>query len=118
MAQQIIALLLIAFFIFRLFRQKQADLITISEFYLWLVFWLLSGGAILFIKQIDRLVAYLGFSGSGINVLLYLAVLALFYLVFRLRLSLAKLDRDLSELNRQLTLNQAGSNADQADSEK
>lgn len=104
MAQQIIALILIVFFLLRLLKQKKDRSIGPTEFYLWLTFWLLAGVAIVLIKQIDNLVAYLGFSGSGINVLLYLSVLALFYLIFRLRLSLAKLDRDLSELNRHISL--------------
>lgn len=106
MFQQIIAIIIIAFFIFRLFNQKKNKEITPNEFLLWLSFWLMSGLAVIFIKQIDKLVAYLGFSGSGINFLIYLAVLALFYLAFRLRLSLAKLDRQLTELSRQITLNE------------
>lgn len=105
MIQQLFAGLIIAFFIFRLFSQKNKKEITTNEFGLWLSFWILAALAIIFIKQIDGLVAYLGFSGSGINFLIYLAVLALFYLVFRLRLSLAKLDRSLTELTRQISLN-------------
>lgn len=105
MLQQIIAIIIILFFIIRLFNQKKKKAITINEFSLWLIFWLLAAGAIVFLKQIDRLVHILGFSGSGINFLIYLAVLALFYLVFRLRLSLAKLDRNLTEVARQVALN-------------
>ena len=105
MLQQILAIIIIAFFIFRLLAQKQKQEITASEFFLWLTFWLLAGLAVIFIKQIDQLVAYLGFSGSGINFLIYLAVLALFYLVFRLRLTLAKTDQELTKLARQITLN-------------
>lgn len=104
MTQQIIALLLIIFFLARLLKQKKNKVIGAVEFYIWMTFWLLAGGAIILIKQVDRLVAYLGFSGSGINVLIYLSVLSLFYLVFRLRLSIAKLDRDLTELNRHIAL--------------
>jgi len=104
MLQQIIALVIILFFILRLFFQKHRKEIKINEFSLWLIFWLVAAAAIIFIKQIDWLVHYFGFSGSGINFLIYLAVLALFYLVFRLRLSLAKLDKNLTDLARQLAL--------------
>lgn len=104
MWQQIIAVIIILFFIFRLFSQKRRHEINRNEFSLWLAFWIVAGGAIIFIKQIDRLVAFLGFTASGINFLIYLAVLGLFYLVFRLRLNLAKLDRNLTEINRQLAL--------------
>lgn len=106
MWQQIIAVIIILFFILRLFGQKNKKEIGGNEFFLWLIFWLLAGAAIIFLKQIDRLVAFFGFSGSGINFLIYLAVLALFYLVFRLHLTIAKLDRNLTEINRQLALNE------------
>lgn len=105
MLQQLLAGLIIAFIIFRLFKQKKKKEITPNEFAIWLSFWMIAALAVIFIKQIDNLVAYLGFSGSGINFLIYLAVLVLFYLVFRLRLSIAKLDRSLTDLTRQITLN-------------
>ena len=92
MMQQIIALALIAFFIWRLSVQKKKQQINKNEFVFWLFFWLLAAIAVIFIRQIDSLVELLGFSGSGINFLLYLAVLLLFYFVFRMRLNLAKMD--------------------------
>lgn len=104
MLQQIIAIIIIMFFLVRLTGQKRKKTITANEFSLWLIFWLLAAAAIVFIKQIDSLVHFLGFSGSGINFLIYLAVLALFYLIFRLRLTVAKLDRNLTEIARQITL--------------
>ncbi len=104
MLQQIIAIFIIFFFVFRLIAQKKKNLISRNEFSLWLAFWSLAAGAIIFIKQIDRLVASLGFSGSGINFLIYISVLALFYLIFRLRLDLAKMDRNLTDIVRQITL--------------
>ncbi|MFA7087751.1 MAG: DUF2304 domain-containing protein [Patescibacteria group bacterium] len=104
MLQQIIALIIIGFFIIRLLRQKKKKQLSGNEFILWLFFWLIAALAIIFIKQIDRTVAWLGFSGSGINFLIYLAVLVLFYLIFRLRLNIAKMDKGLTELTRLITL--------------
>ena len=56
------------------------------------------------IKQIDQFVSWLGFSGAAINFLLYLVVLALIYQVFQMSLKIAKLDKNLSEINQALTL--------------
>jgi len=105
MLQQIIAIIIILFFVFGLYQQKQKKEISNNEFYLWLFFWLVAMAAIVFIKQIDSLVHFLGFSGSGINFLIYLAVMALFYLIFRLRLNIAKLDKNLTEVVRIVTIN-------------
>lgn len=104
MWQQIIALIIIAFFLFRLIQQKKRKQINAGEFLFWLVFWIISGLAIVFLKEIDTLVANLGFSGSGINFLLYLAVAVLFYFIFRLRLRLAKQEKEITKLTRALAI--------------
>jgi hypothetical protein len=102
--QQFLALGIIAFFIYRLIKQKYKKQISGNEFVLWLSFWISSGLAIIFLKEFDKLAATLGFSASGINLLFYGAILILFYFIFKLRLRLAKLDRDLTDLTRELTL--------------
>ncbi|MFA5131341.1 MAG: DUF2304 domain-containing protein [Patescibacteria group bacterium] len=104
MLQQILALIVILFFLIRLFRQKKKKQITGNEFLLWLIFWVLALGAIIFLKQIDTFVAWLGFSGTAINILVYIAVLALIYQVFRMRLNIAKMEKNISTLNQALTL--------------
>lgn len=104
MLQQIIALIFIAIFIWRLFQQKNTKQIGSNEFILWLSFWLLGALAIIFIRFIDKALISIGFSGSGINFLLYLAVISLFYFVFKLRLKLSKLEKNLTDLVREITL--------------
>ncbi|MDP3043412.1 MAG: DUF2304 family protein [bacterium] len=105
MLQQIIGLIIIAFFLARLFWQKQKKQIAVNEFMFWFVFWLLAAGAIICLKWIDRLVAGMGFTGSGIDVLIYIGVAVLFYLVFRVRLKLEKIERDITKIVREITLN-------------
>jgi len=104
MLQQFIAIIIILFFLLLLFKQKRKKEINGSEFLLWLIFWLLALAAIIFIKKIDALLAILGFSGAAINFLVYLAVLVLLYQVFRLRLKIAKMDKNISKLNEALSL--------------
>lgn len=101
MLQQTIALIIIAFFLLRLIKQKQKKEINANEFFLWFFFWFLSALAIIFLKKIDALVANLGFSGSGIDILLYIGVISLFYFIFKLRLRLEKMENNISELVRQ-----------------
>lgn len=102
--QQFLALIIIAFFITRLIKQRNKQQVNSSEFWLWLSFWSLSGIAIIFLKQLDKLASILGFTASGINLLFYGSILVLFYFIFKLRLRLAKLDKDITDLNRHLTL--------------
>jgi hypothetical protein len=104
MLQQIIALIVIAFFLARLFWQKKGNKLSASEFIFWLIFWALAALAIIFLKLIDRLVADLGFSGSGIEVLFYLGVVILFYFIFRLRIKLEKIEKDITRIVREISL--------------
>lgn len=104
MLQQIIALIVIAFFLARLFWQKQKNYIGFNEFLFWFIFWLVSAVLIISLKFIDKLVSGLGFSGSGIEVLLYLSVAILFYFVFRLRLKLEKIEKDITKIVKNIAL--------------
>lgn len=104
MLQQTIALIIIAFFISRLYWQKQKNHIGVNEFLFWLVFWLVAAVLIISLKFIDRLVAGLGFSGTGIEVLLYLSIVALFYFLLRLRLKLEKIEKDITKIVKDIAL--------------
>jgi len=107
MLQQIIAIFIIAIFVFRLIIQKKKQKIKNNEFFFWLGFWALGILAIIFIRQIDRLLINLGFSGSGINFLLYISVIIIFYLIFKLRLNIAKTEENITKIARQIALNNA-----------
>ncbi len=107
MIQQTIAIVIVLSFLWRLFIKKRRKKISQAEFLLWSVFWSLSGLMVIFIKQIDAFVAYLGFSSSGINVLLYLAIAWLFHLLFRVRIRIEKLERDLTQVSRSIALEEA-----------
>lgn len=104
MLQQIIALIIIAFFLSRLFWQKQKNQIRVNEFIFWLIFWILAAGAIIILKWIDKFVANLGFSGSGIDILIYISVVILFYLIFKLRLKMEKMEKNITKIVRNIAL--------------
>lgn len=104
MIQQIIAILVIIFFLIKLLKQRKKKNISINEFYFWMSFWILGMLVIFFIKPIDKLVISMGFSSSGINLIFYLAVMFLFYLIFKMRLKILKLEKDITTLAREISL--------------
>lgn len=104
MFQQILALIIILFFLSRIFWQKKKKQINNNEFIFWLFFWFIAGFAIISIKKIDRLVAQLGFSGSGIEILFYLAIIILVYLVFKIRIRQAKIEKNITDIVRNMAL--------------
>ena len=106
MLQQLIALIIILFFVGRLFILKKNKKIAGGEFIFWLAFWILAALSVLSLKWLDRFVADLGFSASAINILVYLAVIVLFYMNFRLRLKVEKMDRDITRIARKIALDE------------
>ncbi len=102
--QSLIAVIIVAWFLSRLFWQKKKGSVNKSEFVFWLIFWLLALALILSLKWLDQLVADLGFSSSAIQVLLYLAVAVLIYFIFRIRLRLAKMEKDISKIVEHLAI--------------
>jgi hypothetical protein len=104
MLQQIIALIIIFFFIIRLLVLKKKNCLPAGEFIFWLIFWILAGTSVFFLKTIDRLVFGLGFSASGINFLAYLAILILFYLIFRLRLKMERIEKNITAIARKIAI--------------
>jgi hypothetical protein len=107
MIQQLLALVFILFFLVRLGWQYYHDQITRSQFILWLIFWFVTGLSIIYIKSIDQLAKRLGFSSSGIQLLLYFAVVIIFYFIFRTRIKLAQMEKDITKLTQHLALNKS-----------
>jgi len=103
MTQIIVAIFIICFFIGKLYSQKRKGTVSTGEFIFWLIFWLASLVLVLFLKQLDQLVASFGFSVSAIQVAVYLAIAVLFYFIFRVRLKLEKMDEDLTKINEVIT---------------
>lgn len=96
--QQILGFIIVIFFLARLYGHKRSGQVNRQEFYLWLVFWLGVGLVIASLKYIDALVGRLGFTTSAINILAYLGIAVLFYALFRLRVRMAKLEKDITKV--------------------
>lgn len=104
MFQQILAIIIIFFFLLRLVFQKKKKQISANEFILWFIFWIFSGTAIILLKKIDLLAAYLGFSSSGINILLYIGFLIILYMLFKMQIKIEKQDRNITKIIREIAL--------------
>jgi hypothetical protein len=102
--QQIIALLVIVFFLVKLSQQKHRSEITRFEFAIWLMFWLLAGLAVIFIKFIDRISSSLGFRALGIDLMVYMGIALLFYLVMKMRIRINQIDRNITKIVKHLAL--------------
>jgi hypothetical protein len=100
---QIILLIFIFFVFLRIISKAKRKEITLRETFFWVVFWLLVTGAVVFPRTTDIFAQKLGV-GRGADLLVYLAVIFLFYLVFRVFVQLEKIEKDITKIIREIAL--------------
>ena len=76
------------------FRKKQ---ISLREFSLWGVFWIILGVFILYPWLMSRLAALVGV-GRGVDVIVYFGLILLFYLVFKINVRMEKIEQDITKI--------------------
>ncbi len=97
---QILAIIFVVFTLWRVVAKYRRHELQRLEFLSWLFFWLAVGAAFLSPRALTRLANFLGI-GRGADLVLYLAVLAVFYLMFRIFVRLEKMEREITKIIRQ-----------------
>ena len=78
------------------FRQRE---ITGRELTIWTIFWLLVVGATLVPRETDVVAQWFGVE-RGADLLVYLSIIVIFFMVFKIIVKLEKLDRDITKVVR------------------
>src|SRR3989344_8784781 len=102
---QILVTIFIALILFKLFQQKQHNRISLASFLIWFILWLF---VLLVFWQPDAtsyLANILGI-GRGADLVVYLSILVIFYLLFKIFVRLNKIDSDITKLVRADALKQ------------
>lgn len=101
---KVVIILFVLFVLFRTFlRFKQKD-ITGRELSIWTIFWLLVAGATIAPQQTDIIAQAVGV-GRGADLLVYLSIITLFFLVFKVIVKLEKIDKDVTSVVRNTAIN-------------
>lgn len=108
----------IALFIFILYvcsriiiRYRSSD-VTGRELTLWLVFWFLVALAVVFPHKTDRLAQFVGVE-RGADLLVYISIIALFFIGFKIIVRLEKIDRAITTVVRRTALDRQSKSDDQ-----
>ncbi len=102
-AIQIILLALILFFISRVILRAREKVIPIKTAIFWLIIWLAALVGILLPKTTTQIAEIFGV-GRGVDIIVYISLALLFYLVFRVYVMIEDLRRDITSLVRQIAL--------------
>ncbi|MAF13876.1 MAG: hypothetical protein CMI53_03215 [Parcubacteria group bacterium] len=100
---KVIIIIFAAFVLWRTFVRFKAAEITSREVVIWTVFWLLVVGVTLVPQQTDTISQYLGVE-RGADLLVYLSVITLFFIVFRIIVKLEKIDKEITKVVRNTAL--------------
>ena len=103
---QILIIVFIAYVIYSLIIKLNKRELSTQIFVLWLIFWIIVG-VIVVLPQTTQLVAdWLGV-GRGVDVVIYISILVLFYIVFRIFVRIEKIERDITYLIKDISLDNA-----------
>jgi len=103
---QILALIFVLFALWRVIAKYQRQELRPIEFFMWFVFLLAVGVAFLTPESLTKLANYTGI-GRGADLVLYVAVIVVFYLMFRIFVRLEKMERDITKITRHQAIHQA-----------
>ena len=97
---QIVVTIFIVFILLKLFLQKQKNKISLWAFLIWLLLWL----AVLIVFWLpdttSYLAAWLGI-GRGADLVVYVSILVIFYMIFRVFVRLNKIEEDITKVVRE-----------------
>ena len=103
MSIKAIIILFILFVLWRtILRFRQGD-ITFRELIIWVIFWFLVSVAALVPKKTDVVAQWLGVE-RGVDLLIYISIVVLFFIVFKIIVKLEKIDRDITQIVRTTAL--------------
>lgn len=100
---QVFLVLFIVFAVSKVALRYKDKIISLQEFILWTIFWFMVGFIVIF-PQTTAYVANLVGVGRGVDLVIYLSVLILFYLVFRILVRLDKIEKNITQIIRQEAL--------------
>jgi len=96
---QILVTIFIIFILLKLFLQKQKSKISLVAFLVWFLLWL----AVLIVFWLpdttSYLAAWLGI-GRGADLVVYVSILVIFYMVFKIFVRLNKIDEEITKVVR------------------
>lgn len=102
----IIQMLIIVFALFAITRtvlQFKRGTLTLAWLLFWIVFWLVAGVVAALPHTADTVAQFVGV-GRGADVVIYLSLIALFYLIFRLYVKIEQVEGEITRLVRTLAL--------------
>lgn len=108
---QILILLFVAFVLYKAIRRLIKKELSVWLFILWFAVWAVVAVIDIFPVVIERLATFVGV-GRGVDLVIYITLIVLLYLIFRMNVRLTKTERKMSELVRKIAIDKAKKKVD------
>ena len=105
---QIILIAIIVIMLIRLIFKMKSREINAGYFTIWLFIWLLAIALIGFPAIASYLADRVGV-GRGVDLIIYVSIIVIFYLQFKLLMRIEKMEKDITKLTRHLAINNSDS---------
>ncbi len=100
---QVLLVLFCLFAIVGVLKRKEDDLLGPKGALFWILFWMVVAVVVVWPNIVQRLADYIGI-GRGADLVIYLSIAAIFYLLFKLHVKMEGLKRDFTKVIRQDSL--------------
>ena len=103
LAIQIILVIFFLFAITKVVGRFRAGELRISEMILWIIFWIIAG-VIVITPNSTFYLAHLAGVSRGADLVVYVALVLLFFMIFKLMVKIEKIDREITKIVRKESL--------------
>jgi len=86
--------------IFKLIKQRKNNKITLLSFIFWFILWLVIA-LVFYLPETTSYLAQMVGVGRGVDLALYISIIIIFYLLFKVFVRLNKIDREITKIVRE-----------------
>ncbi|ABR56916.1 DUF2304 domain-containing protein [Methanococcus aeolicus] len=106
---QIIAIVLAVFALSRIILQVKNSNMTFDAALFWVFIWISILTSVIFPSMLGKLAILTGV-GRGVDVIIYLSIMMLFYLLYRTYVKMENMEREITKLVREIAINEREEN--------
>ena len=100
---KIILIIFVLFAVSKVALRYKDKVISLQEFVLWTIFWFMVAFLVVFPETTSYIANIVGV-GRGVDLVIYIAIFILFYLMFRSLVKLDKVEKDVTKVVRKVAL--------------
>lgn len=102
---QVLTLFFVIFVLIKLSNRRARGDIGWYTFLIWFVFWLAVAFVVVLPKTTDYLARFVGLrTATGIDLMVYVSIVVIFYIVYRLLVKIDRLERHITAITRHIAL--------------